>query len=192
MKNSKIIIDPNNKYPIITLSNLLYDEIFPAVDMNKSIVFLCIGTDRSTGDSLGPLVGDKLRFLNKNNISIYGNLKFPVHAKNLNEIINSINNKNKNSFIVAIDSSLGSIQDVGKIILEKKPLRPGSALNKKLPQIGNLSLTGIVNISGTLEFMILQNTRLFTVMTLADIISSSIYNCIIKLLKSNKYANKYF
>lgn len=192
MKNSKIVIDPSSKYPIITLSNLLYDEIFPAADMNKNIVFLCIGTDRSTGDSLGPLVGDKLKFLNKNNISIYGNLKFPVHAKNLNETINLINLKSKDSFIVAIDSSLGSIQNVGKIILEKRPLKPGSALNKNLPQIGNLSLTGIVNISGALEFMILQNTRLFTVMTLADIISSSIYNCIVRLLKNNKYTDKCF
>ena len=27
----------------------------------KGVVFLCIGTDRSTGDSLGPLIGYKLR-----------------------------------------------------------------------------------------------------------------------------------
>lgn len=26
----------------------------------RRIVFLCIGTDRSTGDSLGPLIGSKL------------------------------------------------------------------------------------------------------------------------------------
>ena len=27
----------------------------------RGVVFLCIGTDRSTGDSLGPLIGYKLR-----------------------------------------------------------------------------------------------------------------------------------
>ena len=27
----------------------------------KGVLFLCIGTDRSTGDSLGPLIGYKLR-----------------------------------------------------------------------------------------------------------------------------------
>ena len=26
----------------------------------RGVVFLCIGTDRSTGDSLGPLIGHKL------------------------------------------------------------------------------------------------------------------------------------
>ena len=66
--------------------------------------------------------------------------------------------------------------------MENKPLSPGAAMNKDLPQVGNLSITGIVNISGTLEFMILQNTRLFTVMLLADVISKGIYHSIIKTL----------
>ena len=27
----------------------------------EGVIFLCIGTDRSTGDSLGPLIGHKLK-----------------------------------------------------------------------------------------------------------------------------------
>ena len=38
--------------------------------------------------------------------------------------------------------------------------------------------TGI--ISGALEFMVLQNTRLYTVMKLADVISNGIYHSILK------------
>ena len=43
-----------------------------------------------------------------------------------------------------------------------------------------MSITGIVNISGNFEFMMFQNTRLFTVMSLADCISNGIYHFILK------------
>ncbi|MNI74428.1 hypothetical protein D3C76_1435500 [compost metagenome] len=59
---------------------------------------------------------------------------------------------------------------------------PGLAVNKDLPAVGDLSITGIVNISGNFEFMVLQNTRLFTVMTLADTISKGIYHFAIKAI----------
>ena len=48
-----------------------------------------------------------------------------------------------------------------------------------------MSIKGIVNISGNLEFMLLQNTRLFVVMALADSISNGIQHCISKLIKSS-------
>jgi len=37
-----------------------------------------------------------------------------------------------------------------------------------------MSIKGIVNISGGMDFTLLQNTRLYTVMTLADSISNGI------------------
>jgi putative sporulation protein YyaC len=162
---------------------------------NRPIIFLCIGTDRSTGDSLGPLVGDKLKFLIRDDVYLYGNLEKPVHAKNLCEVIEEINCNHPNPFIIAIDACLGSLQNVGKIYIENKPLSPGAALNKDLPKVGHISITGIVNISGALEFMVLQNTRLFTVMQLADIISKGIYHSILKTFGGkkpnlNNYENK--
>jgi len=55
----------------------------------EEFVILCIGTDRSTGDALGPIIGHKLvNSLSKyDNIYIYGTLDDPVHAKNLQEKI---------------------------------------------------------------------------------------------------------
>lgn len=64
---------------------------------------------------------------------------------------------------------------------------PGLALNKNLPPIGNMSITGVVNISGSFEFMVLQNTRLYTVMSLADSISNGIYHFILKSVGGKKY-----
>ena len=54
----------------------------------KGVVFLCIGTDRSTGDSLGPLIGHKLREQERRRgfvprAAVFGTLDRPVHAMNL-------------------------------------------------------------------------------------------------------------
>ena len=49
----------------------------------RGIVFLCIGTDRSTGDSLGPLIGYKLNQMKISKATVFGTLERPVHAMNL-------------------------------------------------------------------------------------------------------------
>ncbi|WP_027626062.1 spore protease YyaC [Clostridium lundense] len=178
----KVIIDSSLNNSTLLLRDTLYNYLLPIVKSKRTIILLCIGSDRSTGDSLGPLVGHKLRFLSRDNFYIYGSLESPVHAKNLKDIIKEINQKFKNPYIIAVDACLGSIQNIGNICVEEKPLSPGSAMNKKLPPVGNLSITGIVNISGALEFMVLQNTRLHTVITLADIISNGIYHSVLKTI----------
>ncbi|WP_032123313.1 spore protease YyaC [Clostridium amazonitimonense] len=176
----KLTFDSNDRGSVALIRDALSEIISEEIKKDKPIIFLCIGTDRSTGDSLGPLIGHKLKFLMRNNISIYGNLEHPIHAKNLEETINEINESFPNSFIIAIDACLGNLQNVGKIFINKSPLYPGAAMNKKLPPVGDISITGVVNISGALEFMVLQNTRLYTVMQLADIISKGIYHSILK------------
>lgn len=45
----------------------------------KEIIILCIGSDRITGDSLGPLIGQQLSRHRWKNIHIYGTLDTPVH-----------------------------------------------------------------------------------------------------------------
>lgn len=180
MNIEKSVIDSMEIDSIFKFRDILTKQLTLLIKAHRPIVFLCIGTDRSTGDSLGPLVGDKLKFLNRDNMFFYGNLENPVHAKNLCETISHIQSTYENPYIIAIDACLGSIQNVGKVFIESKPLSPGSAMNKDLPTVGDLSITGIVNISGALEFMVLQNTRLFTVMKLADVISNGIYHSILK------------
>ena len=185
----KIVLDSSVSESTFILRDLLCSEITPISKENRSIIFLCIGTDRSTGDSLGPLVGDKLKFMIRDKVYIYGNLEYPVHAKNLKDILQEIHNSHVNPYIIAIDACLGSIQNVGKIIIESKPLSPGAAMNKDLPKVGDLSITGVVNISGALEFMVLQNTRLYTVMQLADVISKGIYHSVLKTMGGRKPTN---
>jgi len=164
------------------IGEYLYD-ILKEINYDREIIFLCIGSDRSTGDALGPLVGSNLKSFKNKRIYIYGSLYNPVHSQNLNNIINKINNNFNNPYIVAIDASLGSLKNVGKIFIQNKPLKPGLALNKNLPPIGDLSITGIVNItSKNFEFVVLQNTRLYLVNSLAENISNGISYAISKLI----------
>lgn len=181
MKNNLCIDALDSKSPFI-IRDYLYNELTPILKQNRAIVFICIGTDRSTGDSLGPLVGEKLKFSSKSNIYVYGNLEKPVHAKNIKETLKEINKKFKSPYIVAIDACLGSIDNVGKIIIEKKPIYPGIAVNKDLPPVGDLSIVGVVNIAASLEFVVLQNTRLYTVMTIANSIYRGIHHFVLKSL----------
>ena len=50
----------------------------------EDLVLLCIGTDKITGDCLGPLVGSKLK-QRKFPYPLYGTLEKPLHAGNLTE-----------------------------------------------------------------------------------------------------------
>lgn len=178
-------IDSSSLTSYIKITDYLLNELQPIMEFHRPIIFFCIGTDRSTGDSLGPLVGYKLKYFSKNNFHIYGTLENPIHAKNIVNILDEIKSKFQNPYIVAIDSCLGSINNIGKVFIDKKPLLPGLALNKGLPAVGDMSITGIVNVSGNFEFLVLQNTRLNTVMNLADSISKGIYYFILKSLYTN-------
>jgi putative sporulation protein YyaC len=139
----------------------------------KDIVYVCIGTDRATGDCLGPMVGTRLQSTSLHP-HVYGTLEQPVHATNLAEFTRLIANRYENPLTVAIDASLGNSNRIGFINVRKGGLKPGTALNKDLPEIGDFHISGVVNVGGYLEQMVLQNTRLFLVYRMAEVIARSL------------------
>ncbi|MDD2553928.1 MAG: spore protease YyaC [Desulfotomaculaceae bacterium] len=143
-------------------------------DCENPRVLLCIGTDRSTGDCLGPLVGSKIDRLQQDFFEVYGTLNNPVHASNLKDTLEKIHNKYNNPLIIAVDACLGRIENVGCINLGDGSLRPGAGVSKSLPPVGQIHITGIVNVGGFMEYMVLQNTRLNIVMRLADTIANGL------------------
>ena len=140
----------------------------------KEVIVVCIGTDRSTGDSLGPLVGSLLSDFSLRHLKIYGSLDNPIHAKNLEENLAMIQQNHPKATIIAIDACLGKQNSIGTIITGIGPLKPGAAVQKQLPEVGDIHISAIVNISGYMEYFILQNTRLSLVMQMAKQISQSI------------------
>jgi putative sporulation protein YyaC len=141
----------------------------------RPIVFVCIGTDRSTGDSLGPLVGSFLEEKDLSSFHVYGTLDEPIHAINLDERLREITIKHDNPYIIGIDACLGRMKNVGVIQVADGPVKPGAGVNKELPAVGDIHITGIVNVSGFMEFFVLQNTRLNLVMKMAKTIANGIY-----------------
>lgn len=140
----------------------------------QDLVILCIGSDRITGDSLGPLVGYSLSKNPLESTWIYGTLEHPVHALNLDETINMVQQRHPGSLVLAIDASLGSRRHLGCLTITRGALEPGLGVRKKLQPVGDISITGIVNTSGTFDHFNLQTTRLATVVSMADSIVSGI------------------
>lgn len=158
------------------LTNLLSEYMEPY----HPPVLLCIGTDRSTGDCLGPLIGYKLsNYLEEHHITLYGTLSSPVHAGNLDTTLDKIKEKHPYAPVIAIDASLGTSSHIGYVTLGSGSIRPGLGVQKNLPEAGDICITGIVNFSGKLNHLCLQTTRLSTVMQLADCISFGIISALI-------------
>ena len=115
------------------------------------------------------------RNFEKKGFHVYGTLEKPVHAKNLEASIHFIPLYHPGALIIAIDASLGVANHVGYITLGEGSLCPGVGVDKNLPSIGDICITGIVNLSGFGSQMLLQTTHLNLVMQLADFISLGIY-----------------
>lgn len=154
------------------LSNLFLQQI-PFHEEN--IIFLCIGTDRSTGDSLGPLTGSHLTELKTFPFSVIGTLDNPLHALNLEETLAKIHSQTPEAFVVAIDACLGKGTSVGQLLFQDEPLYPGQAVGKKLPPVGNVSIKGIVNVAGYMEHAVLQSTRLHLPFTMSKTLTRALH-----------------
>lgn len=155
---------------------------------SRPLIIVCIGTDRSTGDCLGPLVGTSLSRYNSPLFHLYGTLDDPVHAMNLNETLIKIYEQHENPFIIGIDACLGQSTSVGSIQVSDGPLRPGAGVHKELPPVGDIHVTGIVNVGGFMEYFVLQNTRLSLVMRLSDIIATCLFSAMKEWNRSNLLA----
>lgn len=141
---------------------------------SREIVILCIGSDRSTGDSLGPLAG---KILKEKNIPypVYGTLKEPVHALNIKKVIKEIKETYDDPFIFGIDACLGDERQIGYILIREGSFIPGNAVNRALPSVGDYHLKAIVNTLDPLSPVnSLNSTRLYMVLKLAEIIAEII------------------
>lgn len=141
---------------------------------DRPIVVVCLGTDRSTGDSLGPIAGSILRRKGGGDFELFGTLEEPVHAMNLADTLQRIRFHYDRPFVIGIDACLGKAASVGSILVGEGPLRPGAGVNKELPPVGDIHISGVVNVGGFMEYFVLQNTRLHLVMRMAELIAEGL------------------
>lgn len=157
-----------------TICNLTENKVF------SHVIFLCVGTDRITGDTFGPIVGHKLKRLYEEvrNIEVIGDLDDTVCDTNIECVMQNIRNNFDNPFIVAIDSALSSSENVGRIIVEDRGILLGQGMGKNKMSIGDMSIKGVVarNLGNPkCNLQLLQNTSLSLVLDMAETVSQGIY-----------------
>ncbi|AKG36362.1 spore protease YyaC [Paenibacillus durus] len=134
----------------------------------EEITFLCVGTDRSTGDSLGPLTGTRL--LEYGFPHVIGTLPFPCDADNLTKRMAEIPSAH---IVIAVDACLGPHAAVGYYYASMEPLHPAKSVGLALPAVGHYSLAAVVDASGPKPYRTLQTTPLHRVIGMAGTIAAA-------------------
>jgi putative sporulation protein YyaC len=163
----------------IALKKMLDDCPYPPI-------ILCVGSDLSVGDSLGPLCGtllkEKLRGLN---VYVYGTLSKPITAHEVKYMNSFLRSTHPDSKIIAIDAAVADGGDIGLIKLAKRGLKPGSGANKNLSKVGDVCIMGIVAEKTMFNYSLFSATRLNLVYKMAEIISQGVANYIYNSLQNN-------
>lgn len=166
MPGKTVYFDASEKLVQWKLSDTLYRLIRESGKAGRRLVVVCIGTDRSTGDSYGPLTGHMLSRVRFCDFQLFGTFREPVHALTLPQTLSLIDLSA--SLVIAVDASVGSPDYVGHIGMGTEPVRPGSGLGKELPAVGDISITGIAAAGGVAPFLMLQNASLGMIYNMAE------------------------
>lgn len=171
-----VIEDASSPTALARLADSLERALRERGAAHRELAFACVGTDRSTGDALGPLVGEKLRRLGLAEDEVIGTLEHPLHALNLSDRLLPRVEAHPRPLVIAVDAALGPVASIGSIAVRDGGLRPGQGVGKDLPEIGEISVTATVNVSaGALDAQVLQSTRLYLVHTLAETIGAALW-----------------
>ncbi|WP_051318518.1 spore protease YyaC [Cohnella thermotolerans] len=135
----------------------------------RQLIFLCIGTDRSTGDSLGPWVGTMLE--RSGLPRVVGTLESPCDADRLADVLAALP---PDAPVVAIDACLGRPESIGRYAVSEGPIRPARSVGKSFPPVGTYSVAAVVNAAGPKPYWTLQTTSLHRVLLMAEAIAEAV------------------
>jgi putative sporulation protein YyaC len=140
-----------------------------AHQLGQEVAFVCIGTDCSTGDAFGPLVGSALQARGWPNVN--GTMEHPLDAKRLE--LEGIHPP-PDTIVITIDACLGKPESIGMFAVAEGPLKPGEGVGLNLEPIGDYSIAGVVNRQGPRPYRTLQVTSLHLVMRMAESAAAAI------------------
>lgn len=127
--------------------NLEVNKIIEKINKKRysNLIFVCIGSNKMVGDSLGPIIGEILyRNLKDENIKVLGNLSHNINSKNINQTLKYVEKQYEKPYVISIDSALSNSIEPGNVFILKKGLVAGSALKKKSMEVGNICIKAIV------------------------------------------------
>lgn len=148
-------------------------------------VILCIGSDLSVGDSLGPVTGTKLKqMLAGLNCYVYGTLSKPITAHEVKYMNEFLKRTHPDSPIIAVDAAVGLAGDIGLIKVARRGLKPGSGANKKLAKVGDVSIMGIIAEQSVFNYSLFSATRLNVIYKMSEIIAEGITSFIFDYIQN--------
>ena len=92
---------------------------------------------------------------------------------NMNDYLKTIKKKNYRK-IIAVDACLSNKKNQGIIEVREGSITPGKGIGKILPEIGDLSIIGVVDSSDKEFHDLVQDTRLSLIFEMAEIICQGI------------------
>lgn len=123
---------------------LIRDALYSLIpDGTEHIYVAGIGSNRISGDSLGPFVGTLLDDLFPDHLTVLGNLKLPLDCTSIESKVTNMTLP-EGCFVVAIDSVLGNEKTINSIVVQEGHIKPGKGLGHNLPPIGDCSVMGVV------------------------------------------------
>ena len=182
MHNSKIQLAEgwneldNNKYKQFINK---FEKSLKKLNNNFShIIFLCIGTEKIIGDSVGPIIGSNLKKLENEYIKVYGTCGKNLDFSNAKNIIEQVYKKYSNPFIITIDAALSKEKRTGEIYIGEGFMKIGTALEKSITFYSNINIKCVVGKYNSLNqkenVNILNNVIKEKVYSLAEIVSQGI------------------
>lgn len=116
-------------------------------------VIVCIGSEKVSGDALGPTVGTILIQDYGLKAYVYGTLDRSVNGVNINKFLKFIDNIHSGSLIITVDAAVGEKKEIGMIKYKEEGINAGAALGHNNPVKG----IGIVGIVGENKGNIMAN-----------------------------------
>lgn len=166
-------LELNNDYYVYVQDAINnFFELYKKRFGRKKPILVCIGSPRVAGDAVGPYIGSVLSELDPS-LEVYGNIKFPVMATNVNNFAKKLWVKNFfNKPIIAIDACVGPSAQGTIWCLESSGVKPGEACGKQLEFVGNTAI--IVNTANKSEDLATVDN--FRITRISSIIAKSIYD----------------
>ncbi len=160
-------------------------------NINTTIIFLCIGTNRIIGDAFGPVVGTVLKdnLPKNNNVQVLGDLKQCITYDNINKNVQLITSNYQANLIIVLDSALSYKNDIGKVFIQNRGLKYAESLEKKNSVIGNISIKAVVgeNKFNKLDnFQNLKNVSVKQIYNMCSLVSNGIIDVMNKKEKYGK------
>ena len=168
---------------IVKLTKSLEERILRIGTEYSNLIFLCIGTNKVVGDSIGPIVGNSLKCMENDFVQIYGTIENTLNFRNAKEIIERLQVDSMNPFFVTIDAALSESNNKGDIVLSEGYIKIGKALQKSICFYSNVNIKCVVGKSykeKERNLTELRKVSLQETIKMADIVSNGIKNVLKK------------